>query len=139
MCCAGRLHVSLLGFRAMIWIVLAWGPHNGFSTQKFYSSQFKQNLHDYCHFMLGYKNYNMNAVAIRTFELPYSGKISRAKILEVDLPQNISQIKFRGSTRLSLHLCTTIGFLRINFQGSCEIHENSKIYCPRKIPAIQYK
>ena len=70
--------------------------------------------------------------------IPYSRKISRAKIFEVDLPQNISQIKFRGSTRLSLHLYTIIRFSRINFRGSCEIHENNEIYCPQKIPAIQY-
>ena len=56
----------------------------------------------------------------------------------VDHPQNILRIKFRGSTRLSLHLYTIIRFSRINFRGSCEIHENSEIYCPRKIPAIWY-
>ena len=71
--------------------------------------------------------------------VPYSGKISRAKIFEVTLPQDISQIKFRGSTRLSLHLYAIIRFSRINFRGSSEIHENSEIYCPRKIPAIQYQ
>ena len=70
--------------------------------------------------------------------LPYSRKILRAKIFEVDLPQNSSRIKFRGSTRLSLHLYAIIRFSRINFQGSSEIHKNSKIYCPRKIPAIRY-
>ena len=32
--------------------------------------------------------------------IPYNSKISRVKIFEVDLPQNSSQIKFRGSTRL---------------------------------------
>ena len=46
--------------------------------------------------------------------LAYSGKISRVKIFEVDLPQNSSRIKFRGSTRLSLHLYAIIRFLRIN-------------------------
>ena len=70
--------------------------------------------------------------------VPYSGKISRAKIFEVDLLQNSSRIKFRGSTRLSLHLYAIIRFSRINFQGSSEIHENSEIYCPRKFPAIRY-
>ena len=66
--------------------------------------------------------------------LPYSGKILRAKIFEVDFPQNILRIKFQGSTRLSLHLYAVIRFLRINFRGSSEIHENSEIYCPRKFP-----
>ena len=47
--------------------------------------------------------------------IAYSGKISRAKIFEVDLPQNSSRIKFRGSTRLSLHLYAIIRFSRINF------------------------
>ena len=61
--------------------------------------------------------------------IPYGGKISRAKIFEFDLPQNISRIKFRGSTRLSLHLYAIIRFSRINFRGSSEIHENSEIYC----------
>ena len=70
--------------------------------------------------------------------LPYSGKILRAKIFKVDLPQNILWIKFLGSTRLSLHLYTIIRFLRINFRGSCEIHENSEICCPQKISAIRY-
>ena len=71
-------------------------------------------------------------------QLPYSGKISRAKIFEVALPQSISRIKFRGSITLSLHLYAIIRFSRITFRGSSEIHENSKIYCPRKIPAIRY-
>ena len=70
--------------------------------------------------------------------IPYSRKILRAKIFEVALPQNISRIKFRGSTRLSLHLYAIIRFSRINFGGSSEIHENSEIYCPRKILAIRY-
>ena len=72
-----------------------------------------------------------------TMVLPYSRKISRAKIFEVDLPQNSSQIKFRGSTRLSLHLYAIIRFSRINFRGSSEVHENSEIYCPQKILAIR--
>ena len=67
--------------------------------------------------------------------VPYSRKISRAKIFKVDLPQNSSWIKFQRSTRLSLHLYAIIRFSRINFRGNSEIHENSKIYCPRKIPA----
>ena len=70
--------------------------------------------------------------------IPYSGKFSRVKIFEVDLPQNISRIKFQGSTRLSLHLYTIIRFSRINFRGSCEIHKNSEIHCPRNFPAIRY-
>ena len=69
--------------------------------------------------------------------IPYSGKILRAKIFEVDLLQNSLRIKFRGSTRLSLHLYAIIRFSRINFRGSSEIHEISEIYCPRKIPAIR--
>ena len=73
-------------------------------------------------------------------DLPYSGKISRVKVFKVDLPQNSSQIKFRGSTRLSLHyLYVIIRFSRINFRGNSEIHENSEIYCPQKIPAIRYQ
>ena len=36
--------------------------------------------------------------------IPCSGKILRAKLFEVDLPQNIWRIKFRGLTRLSLYL-----------------------------------
>ena len=70
--------------------------------------------------------------------ITYSGKISRPKIFEIDLPQNSLRNKFRGSTRLSLRLYAIIRFLRINFRGSSEIHENSEIYCPRKIPAIRY-
>ena len=76
--------------------------------------------------------------SLNDFYIPYSGKISRAKIFEVGLPQNISRIKFQGSTRLSLHLYAIIRFSRINFRGSSEIHENSEIYHPRKIPAIRY-
>ena len=71
-------------------------------------------------------------------KIPYSRKISRAKFFEVDLPQNSSRIKLKGSTRLSLHLYAIIRFSRINFQGNSEIHENSEIYCRRKIPAIRY-
>ena len=70
--------------------------------------------------------------------LLYSRKISRAKIFVVDLPQNSSRIKFQGSTRLSLHLYAIIRFLRINFRGSSEIRENSKMYCPQKISTIRY-
>ena len=69
--------------------------------------------------------------------VPYSGKISRVKFFEVDPPQNVSWIKFRGSTRLSLHFYVIIRFSRINFHCSSEIHDN-KIYCPRKLPAIRY-
>ena len=90
-------------------------------------------MYHQCHFM--------NIISTNFFfyhKLPYGGKISRVKNFEVDLPQNILRIKFRGSTRLSLHLYAIIRFLRINFWGSSEIHENSKIYCPWKIPAIRY-
>ena len=55
---------------------------------------------------------NGRLTSSRFVEIPYSGKISRAKIFEVDLPQNSSRIKFRGSTRLSLHLYTIIRFSR---------------------------
>ena len=37
------------------------------------------------------------------------------------------QIKFWGSTRLSLHLYTIIRFLKINFRGSNEIHEQQNL------------
>ena len=66
--------------------------------------------------------------------IPYSGKISRAKIFEVDFPQNSSRIKFRGSTRLLLHLYAIIRFSRINFRGSSEIHEKTKFIVLEKFP-----
>ena len=108
--------------------------------RKFNPHKIKQR---YCTVLLLYYNssqnipYNKRHVLL-IIVIPYSRKISRAKIFEVTLPQDISRIKFWGSTRLSLHLYAIIRFSRINFRGSCEIHENSEIYCPRKIPAIRY-
>ena len=66
--------------------------------------------------------------------IPYSRKISRAKIFEVDIPQNSSRIKFRRSTRVSLHLYAIIRFSMINFWGSSEIHKTAKFIVLEKFP-----
>ena len=67
-------------------------------------------------------------------DIPYSGKISRAKIFEVALPQNILRITFQGSTRLSLHLYPIIRFLRIIFEVVAKSTKTAKIVVLENFP-----
>ena len=66
--------------------------------------------------------------------IPYSGKLSRVKIFEVDLPQNISRIKFRGSTRLSLHLYTIINFRGLIFEVAVKSTKTVKFIVLENFP-----
>ena len=68
-----------------------------------------------------------------------AGKFRGRKFSRLTSLKTFCELNFED--QLDYHcICsyTIIRFSRINFHGSCEIHENREIYCPRKIPAIRY-
>ena len=74
------------------------------------------------------------AVTTKNYHIPYSRKISRAKIFEVGLPQNILRIKFRGSTRLALHLYAIIRFRGLIFEVAVKSTKTAKFIVLEKFP-----